>query len=79
MINVISYFINESEKEFLKGIIQNEYGKTFTVLKKFDTKNDSHESLVIFNEDEKVIANVNTNKFAHLAINKPYLITKDSF
>lgn len=79
MVNVINYFINDSEKQFLKDIIQNENGNKFYVLKKFDTKSDYHESIQILNENEKVIADINTNKFAHLAINKPYLVSKDIF
>ncbi len=79
MINVINYFINDSEKQFLKDIIAKENGDKFYVLKKFDTKNDYHESIQIFNENEKIIADINTNKFAHLAINKPYLVSKDIF
>lgn len=79
MLNDIFYFLSNSERNSLKEVLDKVEGNTFTILKKFDTKGDYHESLQILNKDSKVISEINTSNFSHLAINRPYLVTKDHF
>ena len=83
MLNDIFYFIDEEEKNILRNSLKDNESKTFTIMKKLDSKDYFNEKfaaikLFVF-EVENIIDSFDTKEFAHLVINRPYLVSKDHF
>ncbi len=79
MLNDIFYFIDEEEKNILRNSLKDNESKTFTIMKKLDSKDYFNEKLLVLDESENIIDSFDTKEFAHLVINRPYLVSKDHF